>query len=133
MLKFIYSETDLQLELVNADLGDWVAQRVRLGNNYEHLCAIDTRAFFPLPDRLSDVTMLDFYLRCEGVETVTIEPCDAEHVEIGLSGYWISADAETIEGIFVTELPDRIEAYLCRLYSTAQDRSVVGTVTIANG
>jgi hypothetical protein len=130
MLKFIYTEAELHLELVTADLEDWVARRVRFGSNYEQLCAIATRAFFPLPDRLSEVTILDFYLRCEGVDTVTIEPCDAEHVEIGLSGYWLSANGEIIEGVFVTELPDRIEAYLCRLYSTAQDRSVVGTVTI---
>ncbi len=76
--------------------------------------------------------MLDFYLRSEGVETVTIERCDAEHVEIGVSGYWLSASVDIVEGVFVTELPTRIEAYLWRLYS-AKDRSVVGTETIANG
>lgn len=133
MLKFIYSEADLQLELVNANLEDWVAQRVKLGNSYEHLCAIAARVCFPLPNLLCDLTILDAYLMSERVETVTIELCDAEHVEIGVSGYWVSPNADTLEGVFVAELPDCIEAYLCRLYSATQDRSIVGTETIVNG
>jgi hypothetical protein len=126
MLKFIYTEAGLYLELVDADLGDWMAQRLRFARSYEDLCASAERAFFPLPDPSGEVIMLDFYLRCDGVKTVSIEPCDTDYVEIGMTGYWLSTGADLAEGIFITQLPDRIEAYLCRLYSTAKDALGVG-------
>ena len=125
MLKFIYTEAGIHLELLDANLGDWVKQRLEFGRGYEDLVVRAERAFFLLPDRLCEIVMLDFYLRCDRVSTVTIDSCDEDYVEIGLSGYWLSIGADLAEGIFVTQLPDRIEAYLCQLYSTAKDPVVI--------
>jgi hypothetical protein len=126
MLKFMYTEAGLHLELLNANLGDWVEQRLKFSRGYEDLSVRAERAFFLLPDRLGEIIMLDFYLRCDRVKTVTIESCDENYLEIGLSGYWLSVAADLAEGIFITQLPDRIEAYLYQLYKTAKDPLVVG-------
>jgi hypothetical protein len=125
MLKFIYTESGLYLELLDADLGEWIDRRLKFGRGYEHLAVKAERASFLLPDRLSEIFMLDFYLRCDRVKTVTIESCDRNYVEIGLNGYWLSAAADIAEGIFVTQLPDRIESYLYQLYSTAKEPLVI--------
>jgi hypothetical protein len=125
MLKFIYTEAGLHLELLDADLDDWIESRLKFGKGYEHLSVRAERAFFLLPDRLCEIFMLDFYLRCDRVNTVTIESCDENYVEIGLSGYWLSAGADIAEGIFITQLPDRIEAYLYQLYLTTKDPMVI--------
>jgi hypothetical protein len=125
MLKFIYTEADLHLELVDANLGDWLDRRLKFSKGYENLSVRAERAFFLLPDRLCEIVLLDFYLRCDRVEILTIESCDENYAEIGLSGYWLSTAADIAEGIFITQLPDRIEAYLSQLYSTAKDPLVI--------
>jgi hypothetical protein len=125
MLKFIYTEAGLHLELLDANLGDWLEQRLKFSRGYEDLVVRAEKAFFLLPDRIGDIIMLDFCLRCDRVETVTIESCDENYVEIGLSGYWLSVSADIAEGVFVTQLPDRIESYLYQLYSTAKDPLVI--------
>jgi hypothetical protein len=124
MLKLIYTEADLYLELVNADRQDWMTQWLGFGIGCEHLSIERGRAFFPLPERLCEIAILDFYLRCDLVETLTIEPCEPDYVEIGLTGYWILAGVDTAEGIFVTQLPDRIESYLCRLYASTKESPI---------
>jgi hypothetical protein len=125
MLKFIYTEAGLHLELLDADLGDWIESRLKFGRGYEDLLVRAERAFFLLPDRLGEIVMLDFYLRCDQVQTVTIDSCDENYAEIGLSGYWLSTAVDIAEGVFITQLPDRIEAYLYQLYSTAKDPLVI--------
>jgi hypothetical protein len=125
MLKFIYTETGLHLELLDADLAHWIESRLKFGKGYENFSVRAERAFFLLPDRLCETVMLDFYLRCDRVKTVTIESCDENYAEIGLTGYWLSAATDIAEGIFVTQLPDRIETYLYQLYSTAKDPLVI--------
>jgi hypothetical protein len=125
MLKFIYSEAGLHLELLDGDLGDWIDRRLKFGRGYENLSVRAERAFFLLPDRIGEIIVLNFYLQCDRVKTVTIESCDENYLEIGLSGYWLSVDADLAEGIFITQLPDRIEAYLYQMYKTAKDPSVV--------
>jgi hypothetical protein len=125
MLKFIYSEAGLHLELLDADLGDWIDRRLKFSRGYEDLSVKAERAFFLLPDRIGEILILDFYLQCDRVKTVTIESCDENYLEIGLSGYWLSVGADLAEGIFITQLPDRIEAYLYEMYKTAKDPSIV--------
>lgn len=124
MLKFIYTEAGIHLERLDANLGDWIQSRLAFGKGYEHLTVRAERAFFLLP-RICEIVMLDLYLRCDRVQTVTIDSCDEDYVEIGLSGYWLSVDADVAEGIFVSQLPDRIESYLYQLYSTAKDPLVI--------
>ncbi len=125
MLKFIYTEPGLHLELFDANLSDWIARRLNFSKGYEDLSVRAERAFFLLPNRFSDIVMLDFYLRCDRVNTVSIDSCDRNYVEIGLSGYWLSIGTDIAEGIFVTQLPDRIESYLWKLYATDQDPLVI--------
>jgi hypothetical protein len=125
MLKFIYTEPGLHVELVDANLIDWIDRRLKFSKGYEDLSVRAERAFFLLPNRFSELVMLDCYLRCDRVNTVSIESCDENYVEIGLSGYWLSVGADIAEGIFVTQLPDRIESYLWQLYLATQDPLVI--------
>jgi hypothetical protein len=119
MLKFIYTETALYVELLTSDLEDWVTQRLRFANSTGVLVLISSGgATFLLPELLGEVTVLDGYLRQEGVETVTIHRCDIGHVEVRLTGYWFSPHGDSAEGVFVAQLPDRVESYLWQLWST---------------
>jgi hypothetical protein len=125
MLKFIYTETALYLELINSDLEDWVERRLMFATSTgETIFVSEEKATFLLPDLICEATALSFYLYEQGVNTVTVNRCDLDRVEIGLTGYWLSAHLDSAEGIFVTQLPDRVESYLWQLWCSANSLSV---------
>ena len=125
MLKFIYTETALYLELLSSDLEDWVEQRLMFATSTgEPILVSEEKATFLLPDLICEATALNFYLHHQGVKTVTVNRCDLDRVEIGLTGYWLSTHVDIAEGIFVTELPDRVESYLWQLWCSANSLSV---------
>ncbi len=125
MLKFIYTETALHLELVSVDLDDWVEQRrifaVATG---EKIAISSESATFLLPDEICDLAAMNFYLHCAGVKNVTVYRCDIDRLEVSLSGFWLCTNFDRIEGIFITQLPDRVESYLWHLWYAANDRLV---------
>jgi hypothetical protein len=120
MLKFIYTETALYLELLNSDLEEWVEQRLMFATSTgETVFVSEEKATFLLPEPLCEATALNFHLHHHGVKTVTVNRCDLDRVEIGLTGYWLSTHMDSAEGIFVTQLPDRVESYLWQLWCSA--------------
>lgn len=126
MLKLIYTETDLHLELLTSDLENWVEQRLIFATSTgEQMFVNSEKAAFLLPDLICEATAFRFYLHHQGVKNVTVNRCDRDCVEIGLTGYWLSTDAESAEGVFVTQLPDRVESYLWELWSHANNRLTV--------
>jgi hypothetical protein len=126
MLKLIYTETDLQMELLTADLEDWVDQRLLFSNTTGEIIFLSSeRASFLLPETICKTTLVNFYLHHQGVKTVTAERCDLGQVEIGLSGYWLSTDPDSDQGIFVTQLADRVEFYLWQLWCSRNSQSVM--------
>lgn len=125
MLKLIYTETSLHLELLTCDPQQWVEQRLMFATSIgEAMLVTAEKASFLLPDVICEATAINFYLYREGVKTVTVNRCDLDLVEIGLTGHWLSTHTDRVEGIFITQLPDRVENYLWQLWCSANDRSI---------
>lgn len=123
MLKFIYTEAALYLELLSVDLADWVEQRrIFAANTGELMLISEERATFLVPDLICEPTAVNFYLYNEGVKNVTVHRCDFDQLEVTLTGYWLSTHVDSAEGIFITQLPDRVESYLCQLWHTANSK-----------
>ena len=126
MLKLIYTETALHFELLTADLEDWVEQRLVFATSTGETMFVNSeKANFLLPAWTCDTTAVNFYLHRQGAKTVTVNHCDLDRVEIGLTGYWLSTDLHDAEGIFVTQLTDRVELYLWQLWCSANVPSAI--------
>jgi hypothetical protein len=125
MLKLIYTETAPYLELLTAHLEDWVEQRLLFAiGTGEQLFVSAEQASFLLPDLVCDLKAASLYLQQAGVQTVTVQRCDLDRVEIGLTGYWLATHSDCAEGIFVTQLPERVESYLWQLWCHANSPSI---------
>lgn len=125
MLKIIYSETGLHLELLSVNRQEWIARRTLFATSVGASMTISQqRATFLLPSPMCDVTGLDLYLHSAGEKTFTLHQCDCDYVEIGLDGNWICSDVDSDEGIFIAQLPDRTELYLWQLWHTATQELV---------
>lgn len=126
MLKLIYTETDLQLELLTTDLEYWVEQRLLFSKSTGEIIFLSSeRASFLLPETICETTAVNFYLHRQGAKNVTANHCDLGQVEIGLNGYWLSTDPDSDRGIFVTQLADRVEFYLWQLWCSGNSRSIM--------
>ena len=126
MLKLIYTETDLQMELLTANLADWVEQRLLFSDSTSEIIFLSSEtASFLLPTTICEATAINFYLYHQGAKTVTVDLCDLDSIEIGLTGYWLSPDPDSDLGIFVTQLPDRVELYLWQLWCSGNSRSAM--------
>jgi hypothetical protein len=126
MLKLIYTETDVHIELLTANLEDWVEQRLLFSNSTGEITFLSSgTASFLLPTTICEATAINFYLHHQGATSVTASYCDLDSIEIGLSGYWLSPDPDSDQGIFVTQLPERVESYLWQLWCSGNGRSVM--------
>jgi hypothetical protein len=131
MLKLIYTETDVHIELLTADLGDWVEQRLLFSNSIGEMIFLSSeQASFLLPETICEATAVNFYLHHQGATTVTANRCDLDRVEIGLTGYWLSTDLDSAQGIFVTQLSDQVEFYLWQLWCSGNSQSVMSDEVI---
>ncbi|WP_309741597.1 MULTISPECIES: alr0857 family protein [unclassified Chamaesiphon] len=125
MLKLIYTETSLHLELLTSDLEEWIEQRLIFDTSIgQKTLTSAEKATFLLPSLVCEATALNSYLDREGVQGVSVDRCDLDRVEIELPGYWLATDLDSAEGIFVTQLPDRVESYLWQLWDSAHNHSV---------
>ena len=126
MLKLIYTETDLHMELLTTDLEDWVEQRLLFSNSTGEIIFLSSgTASFLLPTTICEATAINFYLYHQGSKNVTANYCDFDSIEIGLSGYWLATDPDSDRGVFVTQLLDRVEFYLWQLWCSGNSRSVI--------
>ncbi len=122
MLKIIYTETGLHLELIAVDQADWIAGRLQLATSVgEHLTVSKARATFPLPD----ICEVEAYLQQAGASNVSVHRCDRDHVEIGLVGDWLGTHKHSDEGIFIARLSDRVESCLLQLWQATTEPQVV--------
>jgi hypothetical protein len=124
MLKLTYTDTFFHLEFLSQPLEDWVAGRVilamRVGNS---ICVEPSTASFLLPADLPELSDLEVAIDREGIEAIDLSRCDAEYVEVSISGSWLSGDPEAEEGVFVTAVGDRIESLLFQLWFQSQKGS----------
>ncbi len=126
MLKLIYTETDLHIELLDTNLEDWVEQRLLFSDSTGEMVFLSSeQASFLLPATICEATAINFYLHHQGVKTVTANYCDLDSIEIGLTGYWLSTDPDSDQGIFVTQLLDRVELYLWQLWCSGNSQSAM--------
>ena len=131
MLKLIYTETALHLELITTDLEEWIEQRLIFATSIgETLLVNAEKATFLLPEEICEATPVNSYIHNQGVNSVTAHRCDLDLIEIGLIGYWLATDIDSAEGVFVTQLPDRVELYLWRLWLSANSPSFVSDSAI---
>jgi hypothetical protein len=120
MLKIIYSETGIHLELIAVNHKQWIAERLKFAHSVgEPMQFGRQRATFLVPSPLCEVTNIDANLRNLGANTVTVNQCDLDYVEIELSGYWLSSQQDSAEGIFVGQQTDPAEFYLWQLWDAA--------------
>ena len=125
MLKIAYTETGLHLELLTVDRDEWISGRLNFAKSIGELMLVrKERATFMLPNKICDMRVVKDYLRKLGARTVTINQCDRDWAEIGLSGRWICTDIDSAEGIFVTKQLDRVELYLFQLWQAAKSELV---------
>jgi hypothetical protein len=126
MLKLIYTETELHMELLTANLEDWVDRRLLFSTSTgETIFLSSEKASFLLPTKICEATAVNFYLHRQGATTVTANCCDFDSIEIGLTGYWLSTAPDSDRGIFVAQLPNRVEFYLWELWCSGNSQSVI--------
>ncbi|MDY6937078.1 MAG: hypothetical protein SWY16_05360 [Cyanobacteriota bacterium] len=121
MLKFTYTETDVQLERLMTSPEELVAQRVTLAMRVGHgICVEPTQASFLLPNQVSGLVELEAIVRDEAYPEVSLCVADAEFVEISLGGTWIAENSQTCAGVFVTAVSPGCELLLLQLWQTAR-------------
>ncbi|MBW4618772.1 MAG: hypothetical protein KME17_05370 [Cyanosarcina radialis HA8281-LM2] len=121
MLKLTYTDTFFHLEFLTQSVEDWVAGRVilamRVGNS---ICVEPSTASFLLAADLPELSDLEVAIEREGIDAFDLSRCDAESVEVSISGSWLSGDPDAEEGVFVAALGDRIESLLFQLWFQSQ-------------
>ena len=126
MLKLIYTETDPHMELLTTDLEDWVEQQLLFSNSTGEIIFLSSEtASFLLPTTICEATAINFYLYHQGAKNVTANCCDLDSIEIRLTGYWLSTDPNSAQGVFVTQLLDRVEFYLWQLWCSGNSQSAM--------
>lgn len=131
MLKSIFTETGIHLELLNIDIEDWLSQRcafaASLGQAFTTRAG---RAAIPLPDASCDADVAADLARVSA-QNVTVCRCDFDWLEIEFTdGYWLDVKSDLDEdfgqGVFVSQLSPEVETYLWQLWDAASHRLVAG-------
>ena len=117
MLKIIYTETGLHLERLPVDLKQWITRRIKFATSVgEPMIVSKQRATFPLPSPVCELPAVDLALPDPISNTMTIDRCDLDYVEVGLNGYWLSTHSNSAEGIFVCQQTEKIELFLWQMW-----------------
>lgn len=121
MLKFTYTETDVQLERLKTSPEELVAQRVTLAMRVgRSICVEPTQASFLLPKQASGLVELEAQICREPHQEVSLCVADADFIEVSLRGTWIAENAQTCEGVFVSAMSPGCETLLLQLWQAAR-------------
>ena len=119
MLKIIYTETGLHLEILTGDQNQWIAERRKFAASIGEPLLVSRQIMtFTVPSPLCPVSEIDADLQKMGARTVTVHRCDLGYVEVELNGYWLSGDADGAEGISICQQTERVESYIWQLWHT---------------
>ncbi|MBD2774371.1 alr0857 family protein [Iningainema tapete] len=115
MLKLTYIENNFKLEYLNESLETWVNTRVILAlQTAQHIHLISGTASFL-------ITSNPYLMKLEKADhRIEICPCDAEFVEVTLKGLWLTSNAGSETGVFVTVLSESVEFLLHELSQSQQ-------------
>lgn len=115
MLKLTYTENSFSLEYFNESWENWVNTRVLLAlQSAMNIYLESSSASFLIPSKFPYLADL-----CQE-NRVEICLCDAEFVEVTLKGMWLTSDAESDAGVFVTALSEYAEFLLYEFYQYQQ-------------
>lgn len=121
MLKLTYTENGFYLERLAGSLEEWLTARVTLALRAASSIWVEpSTASFLLPADLPQLTDLEALVLRDETETIALSICDAEYVEVSLKGTWMTSDPSGEEGVFVVNLCDRTEFFLCKLWQESQ-------------
>lgn len=110
MLKLTYTENSFNLEYLNESWENWVNTRVILAlHSGTNIRLESSTASFLIP---TDFPYLAALEEVDQENRVEICQCDAEFVEVTLKGIWLTSDAESDVGVFVTSLSEYAEFLL---------------------
>lgn len=117
MLKIIYTETGLHLERLTVDRQQWIDCRLKFADSIgEPMSVSKQRATFPIPSPICEFPLVDADLKTAEANTVTIDRCDLDYIEIGLTGYWLSVHQDSAEGIFVCQQTEKLELSVWQMW-----------------
>ena len=122
MLKLTYTENSFYLELLTESVEEWIQARViltlRIGQS---LCVEPSTATFLLPINLPGLAQLHTQVeQLDNREVIELYACDTEFLEVSLRGYWLSVNAQSISGGFVTTMSNKTESFLHKLWLEAR-------------
>ena len=122
MLKLTYTENSFYLELLTQTVEEWIQARLiltlRVGQS---LCVEPSTATFLLPVDLPGLAQLHAQVEQDSNrEVIELYACDTEFLEVSLRGYWLSVNAQSISGGFVTTMSHSTESFLHNLWLEAR-------------
>ncbi len=120
MLKLTYIETGFYLEYLAKSLEEWVQERVVLALRVGALYIEPSTAAFLLPIDLPGLDTLTVEIRRQDLESISLSVCDSEYIEVSIKGTWVSSNADSTEGVFVTAMSHSIEFFLLKLWQDSQ-------------
>lgn len=121
MLKLTYTENSFYLEFLTQSVEEWIQARViltlRVGQS---LCVEPSTATFLLPVDLPGLGKLHTQVKQDNNrEVIELYACDTEYLEVSLRGYWLSVNAQSMSGGFVTSMNHSTECFLHKLWLEA--------------
>ncbi|MBV6626758.1 MAG: hypothetical protein KI793_28115 [Rivularia sp. (in: Bacteria)] len=121
MLKLTYTENSFYLELLTESVEEWIQARVVLSLRMgQGLCVEPNTASFLLPIDLPGLGKLRNEVKQDyNREVIELCACDTEFLEVSLRGYWLSVNAKSINGGFVTTMSHNTECFLHKLWLDA--------------
>jgi hypothetical protein len=121
MLKFTYGEVGICLEHLPQSVEQLVARRAILAvRTQARLLVEPCSASFLLAANLDQLSILKTLVQADATGAIALSMADANHVEVSVTGVWMAADAETVEGVFVLSLSPTVEELLVNLWRRSQ-------------
>lgn len=118
MLKITYLESGLLLEHLPIPVETWIARRTRLTTRSGGPLSLQpSHASLLLPCHLPGLASFQRDLQRAAI---SVDLCDRTHLEITLSGVWVTEDATSHEGIFLVSLEPARERQLLEFWQLSQ-------------
>ncbi|MEB3359672.1 MAG: hypothetical protein VKK04_23300 [Synechococcales bacterium] len=123
MLRLIYTETGLDLKVIDQPMKDWIALRRTLAHRTGHVFRDETcTASFLLPRDLRQMGLLKRLVTDGNATGVDLTLADAEFMEVSLRGHWVSSCPADAEGVFIAAFPVCLEKMIAEMWAEACDR-----------
>lgn len=121
MLKLTYTENGFSLEHLSQPLEKWVTNRVLLAiRSGTSLCVEPSSASFLLSADLPHLEDLVQLIKPFSSDIIAIVPYDEDGFEVCLEGTWLAESTDSNTGLFVCQINEVIETFLCKIWQENQ-------------